>query len=67
MLVGEPFWNSITMKPEEYKKKWQSDAKFWEETGEIVYNRMVRDNQVETRAKLKDRSKETQIKQWLNS
>ena len=41
MLVGEPFWNSITMKPEEYKAKYEKDSNFWNEYGYDVYCRMI--------------------------
>ena len=62
MLVGERFWNSITMKPKEYKAKYEIDSKFWNEYGYYVYQRMIRDNAKKVKEKVLSKKE-----QWLNS
>lgn len=58
MFVGKPFWNSITMSPEEFKEKYESDVEFWNKHGEHVYNRMVRDlSEQETKVKPQPKKK----------
>lgn len=41
MMSNPQFWNSITYSSEEYKKKYESDKKFWKDAGEQIYQRMI--------------------------
>lgn len=41
MITNEQFWNSITMRSDEFKKKYCSDVKFWEESGKKMCDNII--------------------------